>query len=158
MKIPSSFSNLMRAVVAPKMGFVRNLNPSIEGRLMHTSECRLLGLHMGTKNVAGCVYHPAPRIIVPLWPPFYKDDGDIFSIAKQLKEKIDKLGVCKVVVGRWPWSMKEEQSEHDLILGAAKVECFMDELLNTGVLKRKIEELKHLYYDVRVVLNESGIK
>ena len=91
MKIPSSFSNLMRAVVAPKMGFVRNLNPSIEGRLMHTSERRLLGLHVGTKNVAGCVYHPAPRIVVPLWPPFYKDYRDIFAIAKQLKEQVRSL-------------------------------------------------------------------
>ncbi|KAK2635179.1 hypothetical protein Ddye_029971 [Dipteronia dyeriana] len=82
--------------------------------LVRETERGLLGLHVGTKNVAGCVYHPALKILDPLWPPLNKDDGDIFSIAKQLKKHIDQRGVCKVVVGRWPWSMNEEQSENDL--------------------------------------------
>lgn len=72
MKIPlSSFSYLMRTVVARKIDLVRNPNSLIVGhRLMHTVACEresercLLSLHVGAKNVAACLYNPATREVV----------------------------------------------------------------------------------------------
>ncbi|TXG70078.1 hypothetical protein EZV62_005013 [Acer yangbiense] len=181
MKISSSFSSLMRAVVARKIEVVRNPNPSIEGhliqkvahtrellrnpnslitghRLMHTvtresGHC-LLGLHVGTKNVAGCVYEPA-NSLVDVVRPILNTEGDIFSLATQLQYTIEQLNACKVVVGPWPRSMNEEQAENDLIVGAAKINRFINDLHNTGILKG---DVKYLYYCVRVVLNELEVK
>ncbi|KAK3189238.1 hypothetical protein Dsin_028799 [Dipteronia sinensis] len=164
MKIPSSsFSYLMRTVVvvARKIELVRNPNSLIVvHRLMHTVACEceskrcLLSLHVGTKNVAACLYNPATYQVVTVGPMLDKEDEDIFWLAKQHKHIIDQLNVCKVVVGRWPWSTKDEQDEYDLIMRATKVECFIDDLINTGIVK----DVKHFYYDLRVVLNESGVK
>ncbi|KAK0573946.1 hypothetical protein LWI29_015911 [Acer saccharum] len=184
MKIPlSSFSYLMRTMVARKIELVRNLNPFTESRLIHNVVCTrdlvrdpnsltvghrlmhmvacereskrcLLSLHVGTKNAAACLFNPATYQVITVGPMLDKEDEDIFWLAKQHKHIIDQLNVCKVVVGRWPWSTKEEQDEYDLIMGATKMECFIDDLINTRILK----DVKHFYYDARVVLNESGVK
>ncbi|TXG70081.1 hypothetical protein EZV62_005016 [Acer yangbiense] len=182
MKISSSFSSLMRTVVACKIEVVRNLNPSTESRLIrkvaHTREllrkldslimgsrlmqtvtCEsgrcMLGLHVGTKNVAGSLFDPASIAVVSVWTMLNKEEGDISRLASQLQHIIEQHNVCRVVVGPWPRSMNEEQAENDLIVGAAKIGLFMGDLHNTGILK---DDVDYAYYGVRVVLNESVVK
>ena len=58
-------------------------------------------------------------------------------------------------MGPWPRSMNEEQAENDLIVGSTKIDRFIEDLHKTGILK---DDVEHLYYGVRVVLNESGVK
>ncbi|KAK3218261.1 hypothetical protein Dsin_012231 [Dipteronia sinensis] len=84
-----------------------------------------------------------------------KDEGDLSWLATQLQHIIEQNNVCKVVVGPWPMSMNEEQAENDLIVGAAKTDCYIGDLHNTGILK---DDVEYLYYGVRVVLNESAVK
>ncbi|KAK2652253.1 hypothetical protein Ddye_012109 [Dipteronia dyeriana] len=115
----------------------------------------LLGLHVGTKNVVGSLYDPTHSEVVVVRPVLNREEGDISSLATQLQHIIEQLNVCKVVVGPWPRSMNEEQAENDLIEGFAKIDCFMGDLHKTGILK---DDVQHLYYGVRVVLNESGVK
>ncbi|KAK0594884.1 hypothetical protein LWI29_001537 [Acer saccharum] len=167
----------MRTVVARKIEVVRNLNPSTESRLirkvahtrellrnpnsrlMHTVTCEsgrcLLGLHVGTKNVAGSLFDPASVTVVSVWTMLNKEEGDISQLATQLQNIIEQYNVCRVVVGPWPRSMNEEQAENDLIVGSAKIDRFIEDLRKTGILK---DDVDYGYYAVRVVLNESVVK
>ncbi|KAK0594880.1 hypothetical protein LWI29_001473 [Acer saccharum] len=115
----------------------------------------LLGLYVGTKNVVGTLYDPAGYELLVVRPMLNKEVGDISSLATQLQHIIEHHNVCKVVVGPWPRSMNEEQAENDLIAGAAKIDRFIEALHKTGILK---DDVKHVYYGVRVVLNELAVR
>ncbi|KAK4834234.1 hypothetical protein QYF36_019377 [Acer negundo] len=70
MKISSSFSSLMRTVVACKIEVVRNLNPCSESRLI-------------LKNVAGSLFDPASIAVVSVWSILNKEEGDISRLNKE---------------------------------------------------------------------------
>ncbi|KAK4836870.1 hypothetical protein QYF36_000933 [Acer negundo] len=141
MKISSSFSSLMRTVVACKIEVVRNLNPSSESRLI-------------LKNVAGSLFDPASIAVVSVWSMLNKEEGDISRLATQLQHIIEQHNVCRVVVGPWPRSMNEEQAENDLIVGAAKIDSFFfGDLHNTGIPK---DDVDYLYFGLMHYLEMAG--
>ncbi|TXG57397.1 hypothetical protein EZV62_018710 [Acer yangbiense] len=156
---------------------------TMAGDTILSSRRNFLGLWIGTNKVGVSHFDYASREVKVLWPTLNRKDEDIFTIANELKKIIENYEILGLVVGR-PWITEEEQVEPDhiekvakkrmqehgmagLVMSkdeekaknhsndeAVKVESFIQDLTNTGILKG----VDYMYYHTKVFVNPLNVK